>query len=200
LFRNESYFAQPLRHLTYLEARGFDREGKRSGGIVAPAEITIPAGAILVRFYHDPSKKIGGWWNTTHELAAIITYFARSGPALATGRAQGKGVVHASLVVRHDWADNHPLHLGLFFVVQLRTALKAFHGEGDHAPDASQQQTQKAVLIMGTDNRQRPARQVFLPKAREYADAFRELHEGHTDADLERALARFGSAPLPFEK
>jgi hypothetical protein len=34
--------------------------------------------------------------------------------------------------------------------VRLAAALKAYHGEGDHAPDASQTQVQKAVYIVDT--------------------------------------------------
>ena len=45
---------------------------------------------------------------------------------------------------------NSPLHLGMFFAVRLAAALKAYHGEGDHAPDASQTQVQKAVYIVDT--------------------------------------------------
>ena len=52
-------------------------------------------------------------------------------------------IVGKTLAVRHDWAANTPLHLGQFFAVQLGVTLKAYHGEGDHAPDASQTQVHK---------------------------------------------------------
>ena len=147
-----------------------------------------------------PGGRFVGEFGGHGNVAAIVTdYFARSGPAFATGRAEGKGILHATLAVRHDWSGNSPLHLGQFFVVRLAEPLKAYHGEGDHAPDASQRQVQKAVRIIDGRNRQRMARQIFLPKAWEYERAFVVMHEGTTDSGLLRALKTFARGPLPFE-
>ena len=82
--------------------------------------------------YHDPTKAYGEWWATPHELAVIAGYFGRGGPAFDEGRSGGKGILHATMAVRHDWGGNSPLHLGMFFAVRLSAALKAYHGEGDH--------------------------------------------------------------------
>jgi hypothetical protein len=188
-----------LRDQTYLRVRGFGVEGRRSGGIVSPQLVELPGGTVLFGFYHDRNKRFGEWWSTPHELRLISDYFARSGPAFATGRTEGKGILHATLAVRHDWSGNSPLHLGQFFVVRLAEPLKAYHGEGDHAPDASQRQVQKAVRIVDGSNRQRMARQVFLPKTWEYERAFVVMHEGTTDSGLLGALKTFARGPLPFE-
>ena len=196
---NDRYFAPPLRDQTYLRVRGFDVEGRRSGGIISPQLVELPGGTVLFRLYHDRNKRFGEWWSTPHELQLISDYFARSGPAFATGRAEGKGILHATLAVRHDWSGNSPLHLGQFFVVRLAEPLKAYHGEGDHAPDASQRQAQKAVRITDRSGRQRVTRQVFLPKAWEYERAFAVVYEGATDTGLLGALKTFARGPLPFE-
>jgi hypothetical protein len=196
---NDRYFSPPMRDQTYLRVRGFDAEGRRSGGIINPQLVELRSGTVLVRLYHDRSKRFGEWWSTPHELRLVTEYFARSGPAFATGRTEGKGILHATLAVRHDWSGNSPLHLGQFFVVRLAESLKAYHGEGDHAPDASQRQVQKAVRITDSANRQRFARQIFLPRPWEYERAFVVMHEGTTDTGLPRALTMFDRGPLPFE-
>ena len=196
---NDAYFLAPLRDDTYLRARGFAANGLRSGGLIEPVLVDLPAGTHLIRLYHDRKRRFGEWWSTLNELSLIIRYFARSGPAFATGRSQGKGILHASLAVRHDWAGNSPDHLGRFVEVRLSEPLKAFHGEGDHAPDSTQTQVQKAIRIIDQSNRQRLVRQIFLPKPWEYQHAFLELHDDDSAA-LEGAVQRFSGGPLPFER
>ena len=83
-----------------------------------------------------------------HRVAADRRLAGR--PAFDEGRSSDQGILHATMAVRHDWGGNSPLHLGMFFAVRLASALKAYHGEGDHAPDASQTQVQKAVYIVDT--------------------------------------------------
>jgi hypothetical protein len=141
---NDKYFAPPVRDQTFLRARGFDAEGFRSGGIISPRLVELPIGTVLFRLYHDPKKRFGEWWSTPHELSTISDYFARSGPAFATGRAEGKGILHATLAVRHDWSGNSPQHLGRFLAVRLAESLKAYHGEGDHAPMAHRGRCRRA--------------------------------------------------------
>lgn len=196
---NDGYFAPSARDQTFLRARGFDAAGLRSGGIIRPLLVELPSGTVLFRLYHDPKKRLGEWWCTPHELAVISDYFARSGPAFGTGRTEGKGILHATLAVRHDWSGHSPQHLGQFLVVRLAEPLKAYHGEGDHAPDASQRQVQKTVRIIDQSNRQRAARQIFLPRPWEYEQALVTIQEGPTDVGLLNALKTFRRGPLPFE-
>jgi hypothetical protein len=196
---NDQYFASPVRDQTFLRARGFDPAGLRSGGIISPRLVELPSGIVLFRLYHDPKKQLGEWWSTPHELCLISEYFARSGPAFAAGRTEGKGILHATLVVRHDWSGNSPQHLGRFLVVRLAEPLKAYYGEGDVAPDASQRQVQKGVLIIDRNKRHRRPRQVFLPKPWEYQQALPSIQEGDTDIGLLSALRAYGRGPLSFE-
>ncbi len=196
---NDRYFTPPARNDTLLRARGFDPKGLRSGGIISPRLVELPGGAILFRLYHDQKKRYGEWWSTPYELSVISDYFGRSGPAFAVGRPEGKGILHATLAVRHDWSGSSSQHLGRFLVVRLTESLKAYHGEGDHAPDASQGQVQKAVRIIDRSNRQRFARQVYLPRPWEYQQAFVLMHDDATDTGLLSALKTFGRGPLTFE-
>jgi hypothetical protein len=57
--RNDRYFQPPTVTATYLTARGFGPSGARSGGLRHPAEVGIPAGAVLFRLYHDPRVNTG---------------------------------------------------------------------------------------------------------------------------------------------
>ena len=196
---NDKYFSPPMRDETFLRARGFAPDGLRSGGIISPRLVELPNGTVLFRLYHDHNKRTGEWWSTPHELSLVSDYFARSGPAFAVGRAEGKGILHATLAVRHDWSGKSPLHLELFLVIRLAQPLKAYHGEGDHAPDASQTQVQKSVHIIDQSNRQRLVRQIFLPRPWEYQQALVSIEHGHTDTGLQSALKRFRRSPLSFE-
>jgi hypothetical protein len=199
--RNDKYFTSPIPTETFLRARGFDAQGQRSGGIISPQSVELPGGAILFRLYHDQKKRLGEWWSTPYELSVINGYFDRSGPAFAAGRAEGKGILHATLAVRHDWSGHSSQHLGRFLVVRLAEPLKAYHGEGDHAPDATQRQVQKALTIIDPrSHRQRLARQIFLPRPWEYQHALVVLREDVTDTGLLSALETFGHrGALPFE-
>jgi hypothetical protein len=196
---NARYFEGTAATETFLRARGFDSKGAKSGGIVNPTLVDVPAGVLLVRFYHDPKRRAGEWWSTTRELQVIVSYFAREGPALAVGRMEGKGILHATLAVRHDWSKKDPGHLGRFWFARTAAPLRAYHGEGDHAPDSTQTQIQKVVQIIDETKRQRAARQLFFPEAWTYGSAFVELADGASDTDLRSALKRVPGIRLPFE-
>jgi hypothetical protein len=129
----------------------------------------------------------------------IARYFGRGGPAFDEGRASGKGILHATMAVRHDWGGNSPLHLGMFFAVRLSAAFKAYHGEGDHAPDASQTQVQKAVYIIDESGRQRRGRQIMLPRAWEYKADLPRIAGGMSGQALLDEVARHRRQRLPFE-
>jgi hypothetical protein len=196
---NDKYFVPPEVTQTLLRARGFSPNGQRSGGIVSPQIVGLPAGTVLFRMYHDPTKDYGEWWATPRELAVIARYFGRGGPAFDEGRASGKGILHATMAVRHDWGGNSPLHLGMFFAVRLSAAFKAYHGEGDHAPDASQTQVQKAVYIIDESGRQRRGRQIMLPQAWEYKADLPRIAGGMSGQALLDEVARHRRQRLPFE-
>lgn len=184
---------------TLLAARGFDKSGRRSGGIINPQKGQLLPGDHIVRLYHEPKAKFGQWWSSPYELQSVVDHFARGGEAFAVGRPIGKGILHATLAVRHDWGGNSPDHLGRFWVARIMQPLLALSGEGDHAPDASQTANQKTALIIGADGRQRGVRQLFLPQAWTYQDAFHEVSDGVTDRDLLPAIAALGGKRLHFE-
>jgi hypothetical protein len=196
---NDKYFVPPEATQTLLRVRGFSANGQRSGGIVSPQIVDLPAGTVLFRMYHDPTKAYGEWWATPRELAVIAGYFGRGGPAFDEGRSGGKGILHATMAVRHDWGGNSPLHLGMFFAVRLSAAFKAYHGEGDHAPDASQTQVQKAVYIIDASGRQRRGRQIMLPRAWEYEPNLPRIAGGMSSQSLLDEVARHRRQRLPFE-
>ena len=192
-------FVPPEATQTLLRVRGFDPTGLLSGGIEAPQIVELPAGTVLFRMYHDPTRDYGEWWATPRELALIADYFGRHGPAFDTGRSSGKGILHATLAVRHDWGANSPLHLGLFFAVRLAANLKAYHGEGDHAPDATQTQVQKASYIIDENGRQRRARQIMLPKPWEYKASLPRLLSALSSEHLPVAVSPYSRQRLVFE-
>jgi hypothetical protein len=196
---NDMHFQPPLLRDTLLAARGFGVSGARAGGIINPSVVEIPAGSCLFRFYHDPSRDYGEWWATPYELSVIVEYFGRGAGAIGEGRQQGKGILHATFAVRHDWAQGTPLHLGTFLVARLNDPLKAYFGEGDHAPDATQKSVQKAIRIIDHTGNQRLGRQVFLPKAWTYKASFPRISGGTSDTDLLNTLRRTNTNRLPFE-
>jgi hypothetical protein len=53
---NDKYFVPPEVTQTLLRARGFSPNGQRSGGIVSPQIVGLPAGTVLFRMYHDPQR------------------------------------------------------------------------------------------------------------------------------------------------
>lgn len=195
---------------TYLEARGFDRvTGMRSGGIVDPQTVVLPAGSVLFRLYHVPldTARFGGWWFTPSEMKLVIDYFARDGAAFATGRAQGKGILHATLAVRHDWSRYRgsppsPDHLGNFLVVRLRDAFRIYFGPADVAPSEDQRQVQKPVEITDAAGRRRRVWQVFIPAMFSYRDRCENLMHGQvgqSDSDLIRTVDRYAGTRLPCD-
>jgi hypothetical protein len=198
---NIRYFQGADGRNTLLRARGFGDGGMRTGGIVSPRIVEVPVNAILFRSFHNPARRFGEWWFTPHEMAQIADYFGVSSEGLAIGRSVGKSIMHATLAVRHDWGGNSPDHLGRFLVIRLTAPLTAYHGESDHAPDATFRQMQKAVRIFDRTGRQRFARQVVLPKFWDFQACCQvlPLAADSTDADLMAAVARFGNGPLPFE-
>lgn len=197
--RNDRYFTPPLATQTLLDVRGFSATGPRSGGIIDPQIVEIPAGTVLFRLYHDAGRRFGPWWFTPYEMKQVIDYFGVSGQAFAAGRAQGKGILHATLAVRHDWASNSPLHLAQFVSIRLNEPLKAYHGEGDHAPDATQTSNQKAYQIIDSSGVQRGVRQLYIPELWTYQAAFTYMSHYPTDTVLIGAVERHRRGPLPFE-
>jgi hypothetical protein len=87
----------------------------------------------------------------------------------------------------------------MFFAVQLLVTLKAYHGEGDHAPDVTQTQVQKAVYIIDESGRQRRARQIMLPKPWEYKASLPRMMGGLSSQLLPVAASRHSRQRLPFE-
>lgn len=195
---NAGYFTGSERTATWLVSRGFGADGQRSGGIIEPCVVELPPTACLIRAFHEPASMIGQWWVTPFELAAISTYFARSGAAFAIGRAEGKGVLHATLAVRRDWAGAAADPLSRFVVVRLRETLSCWYGPGDDAPSSGQTSVQKVARIVDRSGRQRAVRQIFLPHAWKYASVFEVLREASTDEEL-LAVAQPLASPLPFE-
>jgi hypothetical protein len=199
MIRNLNFFQDPIAKESYLRARGFDGSGYRSGGLIQPSEVTLPPGTVLFRLYHDPKRRLGEWWSTPHEMKQVVEYFGRSGPAFAVGRPAGKGILHATLAIRHDWAGKDPGHLRQFVVIRLNEPLQGYHGEGDHAPDRTQTAVQKAVKIIDSKGVQRFVRQIFLPRPWEYMAAFTDLGHHPTDLALLGAVEKHRRAPLYFE-
>jgi len=55
---NDKYFVPHEATQTLLRARGFGAGGQRSGGIVSPQIVGLPAGTVLFRMYHDPTRDV----------------------------------------------------------------------------------------------------------------------------------------------
>lgn len=190
---------------SYLAARGFNDQGDRSGGIIAPRKVEVTPGCTLFRLYRTDREEFGQWWSTGAELAKIFRSFGREGAAAAEGRTIGKGILHATLAVRHDWgrpapdAPPSPDHLGRFVCATPIVTLTAYYGVGDDAPSESKKEVQKAMRIMGADGSQIGVRQLFFPKCWNYKDSFKVLEQGWTDTGLLTAVRRHPTATLPFE-
>jgi hypothetical protein len=207
MLANEGEFTGKRATETLLEARGFDaRTGARSGGIKDPEIVVVPAGAILFRLYHVPIDKarFAGWWFTPFEMQTVIDYFARDGAAFAAGRTQGKGILHATLAVRHDWSGYPPSpdHLGRFVVIRLKRALKAYFGVADVAPSQDQRENQKPIEIIDSSGQRRRVRQLYFPGMLAYRADYDDLLSGlgaNSDSDLIAAVKSYGTARLPFE-
>lgn len=207
MIANDSEFAAKRATESLLEARGFDaRTGARSGGIRNPEVVVVPAGAIIFRLYHVPIDKarFAGWWFTPFEMEAVIDYFARDGAAFATGRMQGKGILHATLAVRHDWSGSPPSpdHLGRFVVIRLKRALKAYFGVADVAPSQDQRDSLKPIEITDRSGQRRRVRQLYFPAMLSYRAEYDDLLGGlgaNSDSDLIAAIRTYGEGRLPFE-
>lgn len=199
---NARFFVEPELRRTYLSARGFDpKSGARTGGIKQPELVDLAPGSVLLRTYQDPARLFGEWWFTPHEMLRVIAYFGREGAAFVEGRSQGKGILQATFAVRHEWGQNSPGHMGLVAVVRTVTPLKAFFGEGDVAPDASQKTNLKPVFIADERGLRRGVRQIFLPQAWTYQPSFSVIErEAMTDSDLIRLCRAYSPGPYPFEK
>lgn len=195
MFRNSDHFSPEKLATTYLRARGFDADGFRSGGIVAPRQVALLEGAVLVRFYQAAERPWGNWWITPNELAALRRHFAREGAAFACGRDEGKGILHATLAVLLGWSD-----LQRFMVVSLREPLLAMYGEGDEVCVANYSRVHKVSRIFDEHGRHRPVRQVFVPEAWSYSSCMVRLADGVTDHDLLGTLDQLRYQPLAFER
>lgn len=197
--RNDKLFEPPLAQKTRLAVRGFDALGQRSGGIVDPQIVEVPANTVLFRLYHDSRRRFGEWWFTPYEMKQVLDYIGIAG-AVTMERAEGKSYLHALLAVRHDWSNNSPRHLDQFVSIRLNEPLKAYHGEADHAPSTGYTDMQKAHRFIDTHGVQRCMRQIYLPKLWEFQAAFTYMSHYPTDTVLNGAVERHRRGPLPFEK
>ena len=181
-----------------LRVRGFSANGARSGGIIVSQIVELRAGTVLFRVYHEPTRTTeNGGPRRVNSGWSPVTSGAAGRPS--TPDVPAAWAFHNALAVRQDWGANSPLHLGLFFAVQLGVALKAYHGEADHAPDASQTQVQKAGYILDDLGRQRRVRQVMLPKPWEYKASLPRVIGGLSSQFLPVAVSRYSGQRLPFE-
>jgi hypothetical protein len=180
---------------SFLEARGFDDAGYRTGGILEPIEVEIPADTILFRFYDGSQNWSGRWWVTPFELSLIVDYFGRED--FHVGRAHGEGMLHVALaVLAREWRNS----MRHYCVVKLRSPFKAFYGEGDHALIGSRGGFKAALIRDPRTGAQRAARQLFLPGFGEFTDNVDVLVQGGlTDRGLTSSLKRFNRSALAFE-
>lgn len=200
---NSHHFGPTDLAQTFLRARGFDRKGNKSGGIIDPRQVTMPSGTILIRTYQEPAGILGDWWFTPYEMGLILDHFGRDGSAIGTGRREGKGILPAAMGVREEWGRHTPRPLGMMgymTVLRSKEPLLAFMGESDVAPDSAFKHVLKPIRIM-EGGRQRLARQLFLPDFATYQNAAAIL-DRHlpTDENLASACRRYGSEPQAFER
>jgi len=176
-----------------LQARGFDKDGNRVGGIAAPVQVLVPPATILVRGFGGRSRDMGQWWFTLYELNEILNYVGHTDVAM--GRQAGKGVLHAYFaVLLQEWQAPSEY----FIVVETLKPLCAFYGEGDHSTLGSTG-GQKVALII-SKGLQRGVRQVMLPTFWEFASAVAvRVPRGNTDQDLVRVCQGYPIRILPFE-
>lgn len=203
---NSEYFKESG---TYLRARGFDlATGDKSGGIIGPKVVKLEMGSVLYRLFHLSDRKYGEWWSTAYELSKIFSYFGREGLSAATGRSSGKGILHATLAVRHDWSiadkTDHKgrpssYHLGQYLCATPIEAISAYYGPGDDAPSDNGNNTQKAALILTESGAQVRARQLFLPQCWNYLEKLEVLDEGDTDTNLMNSINKHLKGRLEFE-
>jgi hypothetical protein len=204
---NENFFNDPLYRDTYLEARGFSKDGSRTGGIVDPRKVVIPAGTVLGRFFQSAKGRYGQWWWTMAEMDTIVAYFGRYGTdpdagGFGTGRKEGKGIVQGTLAVRADWRESGSTvaeHMEHFCFGRTTCEVMAFYGDGDVAPSADQRSVLKPVQIADASGTRRGARQLYLPKLWTYDKAITIIEEGASDSDLLAALTRQSNGALYFE-
>lgn len=198
---NADYFpgGKPTREVL-LAARGFGADGSRSGGIKLGGPVTIPVGSILLRMYDKPAD-FGEWWMTPYELSLVLDYFGVDMPLLAKDRGTGKSAFHGVFALLAEWYGGSPGQIGRFHVATTRVPLIAMYGEGDNASTRGYGSTLKPIL-MTAGNRQRAARQLFLPHAWEYKADFAlvAMSNMSTDTGLASALKMVAWSLLPFER
>lgn len=227
---NQSFFpsGRPTTDVL-LAARGFSKDGHRSGGIkfdrLDDAIKTIPAGALLLRLYWKAGD-FGEWWFTPHEYKRIQDYFAVSGALLAGGRTSGKSAFHGTLALLSEWYSDresdgtvkrdgagrmvhNAQQIASFHVARVKTPVICMYGEGDNVSGIDPEKpgnnnysrTIKPIVLGHVGGWARGARQVYLPKPWTYQHAFELIPQAgnSTEANLERAVASLNWSPLPFE-
>jgi hypothetical protein len=178
---------------SFLRARGFDKSGSRTGGIVAPVQVTVPPGAVLVRTFGGDAQRVGQWWFTVRELMKLLDYVGHAD--VGEGRQAGKGILHAFLaVLRMEWKST----CEFFVVAEVIRPLYAFFGEGDHVLSGATGGRKAAVMNSG--GAQHYVRQLFLPKISEYQSAISlRVPFGRVDLELVPTCQQLQARPLPFE-
>ena len=179
----------------YLEARGFSATGERTGGILQPREVLIPASSVLFRLYDGVvAGPNGRWWTTPHELDVLLRSAGHT--RLDLGAVEGRSLLHGLLAVIPEWGNK----LTFCTAIQLALPLGAYYGESD---DATLGATggRKAGWVL-VDGKQRRARQLFIPgfAAVESAATIRIVSGVQTGTNLPRMLAQRGTSPLHFEQ
>lgn len=186
---NQHYYILSNKTAAYLEARGFDQQGNRSGGIVAPKLVTVPAGTIMVRTYSQ-ADEFGQWWLTAHELHRLLRHSGRA--TFAEGRPAAKGMIHGALALKEAWNNAQ-----LFICAAPTEDLTAYYGLGDDAADATS--TLKVAKIIGAHGTQTRVRQLYFAKCWEYAALFRRIAHGWTDSALANSVRGQDKGAVNFE-
>lgn len=213
---NEAEFLGRDEQFALLGAQGFERIpelptgfgqsrpplnvliGSRSGGIQNPQKVQLPPGSVLLGCYADPAGMIGEWWSTPYEINQIFENPGRGGSALfSEGRAEGKGYLHACLVIRREWSS-----LSYLVAIRVTHALGAYYGEGGVAPNEDQTDVMKGAFITDDHGHRRRCRQLFLPNLLKYQSAFVVLRSALPTDVYMTAIVRLycREDPLPFEK
>lgn len=201
-----------------LSAMGFSNtpgEPVRSGGIRQPEIVTLPVGAVIIRFYNlGKDSDFGGWWSSPHELRTVFDYFGVSSAFLAQGRAgganfadpkaQNRSVLNALLAVRAEWLKpaDRSQQLGSYRVVRVTQPVLAWHGEAyETVIDGAKYSDFLKPMKITDRGAQRGVRQIFLPSPYKYRGAFGDLMKGDVGTGLRplmQVIERIG--PLPFER
>ncbi len=177
---------------------GLGLAGNGGGGLGAGAQtVRLPAGTHLFRIYYKPDD-FGEWWFTPHELARIRGHFGLSMEALMAGRKTGRSMMHGVLALLGEWYGHSPAQLSRFHLAVTTKPLNALYGCGREAWSEDFSRTLKPVRLDGG----KTARQVYLPRAWTYRDAFSLLTGADADAETGLIRAADGLPPqiLPFER